>query len=121
MVLEMLAGRYAVCSLDEASLPDGELVSLTTGKGEISLVCEEAKIPAGCRAETGWRALRVQGPLGFTLIGILAELSRILADAGVSIFALSTYDTDYLLVKQECIDTAERALSAQGHTVISSQ
>lgn len=114
----MLKKTYAVCRLNKATLPDGEFVSLTMSGGEISLVCEVTKMPCGCRAETGWRALRVKGPLDFSLTGILADLSGVLARAGVSIFALSTYDTDYIFVKQVRLEDAQNALTTHGHTVI---
>ncbi len=114
----MLKKTYAVCRLNKAALPDGEFVSLTMSGGEISLVCEETKMPCGCRAETGWRALRVKGPLDFSLTGILADLSGVLVRAGVSIFALSTYDTDYIFVKQVRLEDAKNALTTHGHTVI---
>lgn len=118
MKLVALKQRYAVCALEKPYLPDGEFVSLTISGGEVSLVCEEDKMPEKCIAETGWRALRVQGPLDFSLIGILAALAGTLAGAGVSVFALSTYETDYLLVKQQSLDTAVQALRQHGHDVI---
>lgn len=117
MELEQLKGRFAVCALKDAALPDGEFVSLTVSGGEVSLVCEEEKAPGGCRAETGWRALRIKGPLDFSLIGILAEVSAILAGAGVSLFAVSTFETDYVLVKDESLALAIRSLEARGHQV----
>ncbi|KAK9693538.1 hypothetical protein K7432_013879 [Basidiobolus ranarum] len=67
--------------------------------------------------ENDWRCLKVQGPLDFSLIGILANLSSTLADAEVSIFAISTYDTDYLLVKQDSVDRAQEVLVKVGHTI----
>lgn len=118
MIIEVLKPHFAVCKLHQPVVPGGSLVSLTVGGGEISLVCEQAHMPPDCAAETGWRALRVQGPLEFSLTGILAELSGALAQAGISIFALSTYDTDYLLVKQEKLEQAADALFAQGHSII---
>ena len=117
MKLILLKQRFAVCALEKPYLPDGELVSLTISGGEVSLVCEQDKRPSGCKAETDWRALKVQGPLDFSLVGILASLAGALAHAGVSIFALSTYETDYLLVKQHSLDKAIQALEQQGHTV----
>lgn len=118
MEFERLKGRFAVCALKDAALPDGEFVSLTMSGGEISLVCEEKKAPRACRKETGWRALRIKGPLGFSLIGILAEVSAILADAGVSLFAVSTFETDYVLVKNVSLPLATRSLEARGHRVL---
>jgi len=115
MTLELLEKEYAVCRLDKQVLPDGEFVSLTMSGGEISLVCEAAAAPGGGAVERGWRGLRVAGVLDFSLVGILASLTSALAEAGVSVFAVSTYDTDYLFVKEENLDTAIRALSAHGH------
>ena len=81
------------------------------------MVCEEASVPENIPAERGWRALKVQGPLAFSMVGVLAELSSLLAGAGVSIFVLSTFDTDYLLVKEEKLEAAVRALIEAGHQV----
>lgn len=78
---------------------------------------EEAKVPEGVVAERGWVALRVAGILDFSLVGILASLTAPLAEAGISVFALSTYNTDYLLVRQNFLEQAIAALSAAGHTV----
>ena len=118
MVIEELRPQFAVCKLQQPVMPGGRFVSLTVGGGEISLVCEQAHMPPDCIAETGWRALRVQGPLEFSLTGVLAELSGALARADISIFALSTYDTDYLLVKHEKLEQAVGALAAQGHSFV---
>jgi len=123
MKLDVLAETYAVCRLDpqgglaEWALPPARarLWSLTVTADEISLVCPAAAVPDGPLCEAGWRALRVAGPLDFGLVGILAELSGLLARAGVSLFALSTYDTDYLLVKAEALEAACDALRAGGH------
>jgi len=98
-------------------LPDGEFVSLTMIGGEVSLVCEEGKAPKGCIMECGWRALRIKGPLDFSLVGILANVSGVLAQAEVSIFAVSTYETDYVLVKQDSLEQAIKSLEAHGHTI----
>lgn len=115
-------GRFAVCRLRaEAPLADwmwtGALVSVTRRADELSVVCDEAAVPDGIQAETGWRALTVAGPLDFALTGILAELATVLAGAGVSIFALSTFDTDVLLVRDDALATAISALEMAGHTV----
>ncbi len=118
MEFELLKSRFAVCALKEPVLPQGEFVSLTISGGEVSLVCEEEKAPQGCKAEFGWRALRVKGPLDFSLVGILAHISSVLAEAGVSLFAVSTYETDYVLVKEESAGRAIEALKENGHTVV---
>ncbi len=82
---------------------------------EISLVCATADVPACATArEDGWRAFRIQGPLDFSLVGILAKLSAVLAERGIGIFAVSTYNTDYILVKAENFRPALAALSEAG-------
>lgn len=116
MEFELLKKRFAVCALADPALPTGEFVSLTISGGEVSLVCEEDKAPVGCKAETGWRALKIIGPLDFSLVGIFADVSAVLAQAKVSIFAVSTYETDYVLVKEESLKRALQALETKGHT-----
>ena len=86
---------------------------------ELSLVCRTQDAPAHTVArEDGWRAFRVQGELDFSLTGILAGLADILAKAGIGIFAVSTYNTDYILVKQEHFDRALGLLEAAGHKIV---
>ncbi len=120
--LEVLPERLAICRLDpEDGLvdwdPSGDFMSITFTETEISVVCEEAVAPAGAKFERGWRCLRVDGPLEFEMVGVLASLTHALADAGVSVFALSTYETDYLLVRGTVLDQAIEALEGGGHTV----
>ena len=121
-VLVVLPGRYAVCRLDpgEAIPPlslDQRFWSITHTRDELSLVLPQESAPDGCRAEEGWRCLQVMGPLDFDLTGVLASLAAPLARAGISIFSVSTYDTDYLLVREEDLNSAERVLTESGHTV----
>ena len=85
---------------------------------ETSIVCEEGRVPDGVQADTGWRAFKVAGPLDFSLTGILLAMAVPLAEAGVGIFAVSTYDTDYVLVKQGSLDAAVSALRSAGHVVV---
>ena len=120
--LEVLPERLAICRLDpEDGLvdwdPSGDFLSITFTEAEISVVCDEAVAPADADCERGWRCLRVDGPLDFELVGVLASLTRALAEAGVSVFALSTYETDYLLVRGAVLDRAITALEGAGHTV----
>ncbi len=125
LTLELMAGRYAVCRLDAdaetpswATAPAGAaFVSITRTGAELSVVCGEEAVPAGVRCEAGWRCLRVKGPLGFGVTGILASLAGPLASSGVSLFAVSTYDTDYLLVQQRDLDRGVFALERAGHAV----
>lgn len=122
LTLSVLSGEYAVCQLPEDAAPpawalSGELWTLTRAPGELSVVCGAAQVPAGVRAQKGWAALRLHGPFEFTLTGVLAGVLNPLRDAGVGIFALSTFDTDYVLVAQERLPDAVAALRAAGHTV----
>lgn len=93
------------------------LRAVTVTPAEISIVCPEEHTPEGARREDGWRALEVAGPLDFALTGILAALTVPLAEAAVSVFAVSTYDTDYLLVRAGELVEAVRVLEAAGHRV----
>ena len=79
------------------------------------MVCPEARVAPGVRREGGWRCLRVRGPLAFSETGVLASLASPLAAAGVPIFVLSTFDTDYLLIPGDRLETALRALATAGH------
>jgi hypothetical protein len=105
----------SVCRLPAgAAVPESLLresfVSITRTAEELSIVCRSAAVPAGAAEEGPWRALKVAGPLDFSLTGILTSLTRPLAEAGISVFALSTYDTDYLLVPAEQAEAAMAAL-----------
>ena len=120
MTLERLDPRLSICKLGglPEELPDAELCFLAKTDKEISLVCPEELVPAGAYIrDDGWRAFRISGQLDFSLIGILSKISGILADAGIGIFAVSTYDTDYVLVKEEAFGRALEALEAGGYTV----
>lgn len=111
--LELLKKEYAVCRAD-APFPvpkGGEFLSITETAGEFSVVMEASAVPEGIRREGPWRAIKVCGALDFSLVGILADISGVLRDAGVSIFAVSTFDTDYILIKSEALDQAVQALT----------
>ena len=121
--LQLLPEMLAVCRLEpDASVPDwamqGSFSSITRTANEVSIVCAESGLPEGAKAERGWRALRVEGPLDFALTGVLARLAKPLAEMGISIFALSTYDTDYVLVRDRDVRSAVAALRAAGHHVV---
>lgn len=92
----------------------GQFFSITHSVDELSIVCPQKSIPNTLIAEMNWRCLRVEGPLDFGMVGILSGLSKALADAGVSIFAISTYSTDYILVKSDAFLKALLALEAIG-------
>jgi hypothetical protein len=120
--LALVPGTFVVCRLgpDEAvppGLTEGRLVSITRTPHELSIVCAASLAPPSARCEGAWRCLEVQGPLPFSATGILASLAVPLAAAGVSIFAISTFDTDYLLVQEAQLAQAVAALAAAGHQV----
>ncbi len=120
--LELVPGSYAVCRLEaDQPLPgwaaNGPFVSLTRTDAELSIVCPQEQVPATVRSEPGWCCLRVKGPLGFGMTGILASLAGPLAGSGVSIFVVSTYDTDYLMVQARDLERAVAALERAGHAV----
>lgn len=121
MTLRVLAGRFSICRLDEKAeapaAPRDGFYSVTRRAGELSIVCAELLAPAGARVQPGWRVLEVEGPLDFALVGILAALTAALAAAEVSVFAISTFDTDFVLVSEAKLDTAVAALTAAGHEV----
>ncbi|HYN22180.1 MAG TPA: ACT domain-containing protein, partial [Thermoanaerobaculia bacterium] len=120
--LMLLADRLAVCRLDpEADLPspacrDG-FWSVTRTAEEISVVLPESAAQPEWRIEAGWRAFQVAGPLAFGLTGVVASLTLPLAEAGVPVFVLSTFDTDYLLVKELDLERAREALAGAGHAL----
>ena len=120
--LQVLAGRYAVARLTAADprprWADGPgFTSVTRTTDELSVVCDEARVPGEVSCERGFRCLKVAGPLAFSEIGVLAALAQPLADAGISIFAVSTFDTDYLLVRGSDLPAAAIALRSAGHQI----
>ena len=117
-----LPDLFAVCKLSASAAPPawaaaGAFSSLTRSPTELSIVCREQDVPLDVNAERGWRCLRVAGPLEFSLVGILASLLDPLAQAGIAVFVVSTFDTDYLLFKADSFDRAALALGAAGHEV----
>lgn len=119
--LTVVEGEFAVWRLDPVepmpSLGMGSLVSVTRTEDELSIVSRSTEVAAGATAESGWRCLRVEGPMAFDETGVLADLSAPLARAEIPIFVISTYDTDYLLVKAADFDRACSTLSDEGHSI----
>jgi len=120
--LALLPGRLTVARLPgTAPLPawaDGPgLVSITRREGELSIVCADGRVPSDVRAERGWRALEVAGPIDFQVVGLLHALTGPLARAGISVFAIATFDTDLLLVREATLSDAVKALREAGHRV----
>lgn len=85
---------------------------------ELSIVCEESRIPAEVRIEKGWVALKLEGPFPFAMTGVLTSFLQPLAEAGIPIFAVSTFDTDYVLMKREKLEPAMETLQAAGHEMV---
>ena len=116
-------GRYAICRLEpQASVPEWALqseffYSITRTNTELSVVCADESLPNGIHAERDRRLLQIEGTLAFTLTGVLAALATPLATAGISIFAVSTYDTDYILVAEKDLLATKQVLEAAGHTI----
>jgi len=121
MDLTLEDGHLSVCRLDaDTSWPEPGapgIWSVTRTADELSVVCPQGQEPDGARVEPGWRVFRVAGPLAFDLVGVVASLATPLANAGVGIFIVSTFDTDLLLVKEADIDRALSALRSAGHVV----
>jgi len=122
LTLERMRDRYAVARLDpEAEIPpwarSSTFACVTRTRHELSIVCDEAHVPADVTAQRGFCGLRVEGPLDFSETGILASLAGPLARAGISIFAVSTYDTDYLFVPAAQERETVEVLLAAGHTL----
>ena len=114
---------YGVCRLSPSDpIPDwslqGEFFSVSRTAEEISIVCAETQIPSTVQCERGWRMFRIAGMLDFALIGIVAGISAALASAQLGIFVLSTYNTDYILVKQADFSAAVSAFQAAGYEVL---
>jgi len=120
--LSVLPGSLAMVRLAaNAALPpwatQGGFFSVTRTDDELSIVCPADRVPSGVRAETGFRALKVHGPFALSEIGVLAALVAPLAAAKVSVFVISTFDTDYLLVNEKQLPAAVGALRGDGHQV----
>ncbi|QOX64948.1 ACT domain-containing protein [Anoxybacterium hadale] len=121
MELKIIDADFSVCQIKDIQAVDFSKEYVFVGKTdeELSLVCSTDSVPQECiAAEEGWKAFRVQGILDFSLVGILSKLSSILADSGISIFAVSTFNTDYILVKKERLEEAARILERNGFEVI---
>jgi hypothetical protein len=123
LTMKILNEKYGVCRLHKTELisewaQNGDFFSITRTSDELSIVCSQNNIPNEVKCEKDWRILKIEGPLDFSLIGILASISTILAQKGVSIFAISTYDTDYILVKNKDMDNAKESLIKEKYEVI---
>ena len=123
LTLTILAETFAVSKLDKgAPIPgwasSGGWWSITRTDDELSVVCPEPLLPADVISNRGWKCIKVAGPLDFALTGVLASLLKPLAEASISVFSVSTFDTDYLLVKTESLAATARLLSLAGHRIL---
>ncbi len=123
MNLEILSGEYRVCRLNpESPVPDwatqGRVYTVTRTEEELSILCRSEQVPVDVEQETHWRAMEVEGPLDFNEIGILAGLLQPLAQAGIPVFVLSTYLTDYLFLKENHLAKAIAVLQRAGNTLL---
>ena len=120
--LTAFSWELAVCGLaGDAVVPEwatrGAFHAIVRSPGELTLVCDAALVPSEVKAQTGWRCFGLKGPIPFTETGVLSSLAVPLAKAGIGIFVISTFDTDYLLVPGPRFEEAKRVLSAAGHRV----
>ena len=123
LTMKLLKEKYGVCRLDKNELipkwaQNSDFFSITKTCDELSIVCSEDDIPIDIKCEKDWRILKIEGPLDFSLIGILASISTILAQNEISVFAISTYDTDYILVKNKDLSNAIQSLIKERYEVI---
>lgn len=119
--LRLLPETFAVCRFpadaDVPSWATGEFVSITRTAEELSIVCAEEGVPGDVRAERDWRCFQLQGPIAFTETGVIAGLTAPLADAGIGVFVVSTFDTDYVLVKSADVENVARLWRHSGRHV----
>ena len=121
MELTLLPDTLAICRLpQEAPIPQwalaGDFYAVFRSREELSIVCPDGHPPSDIEADCRWRAFKVRGPLPLTEIGIIASLTALLAEAGIAVFVVSTFDTDYLLVKKPDLSKAVRVLGSR-HTI----
>lgn len=118
--LHVLKQELAVCRLEAPppeTPPSARFWSLTRTENETSLICSVELAPGDCPCERGWIAFEVEGPFEFNVVGVMARLSGCLAEARLSVLAVATFDTDYLLVRKRELENAVAALEEDGHIV----
>ena len=123
LTMKLIKEKYGVCRINPNELipewaQNSDFFSITKTCDELSIVCSQDDIPNDIQCEKDWKILKIEGPLDFSLIGILASISTILAQKGISIFAISTYDTDYILVKNKDIDNTIESLVKERYEII---
>ncbi len=124
MQIKALGYELTVCKIKSfhSDIVKNGFYFLSQTDEELSLVCETENTPPDTTdREDGWKAFRIEGVLDFSLVGILAPIASLLADARIGIFAVSTYNTDYVLVKKENFDAALDLLAKNGYTIVNQQ
>jgi len=120
MKIKILEPEFAICQINDLKTVnyDDEFLFLSKTDDEISLVCIANAVPIdACKCDLGWSAFRIDAVLDFSLVGILASITSLLAANQIAVFAISTYNTDYVLVKSENIKNAINILKANGYDV----
>jgi hypothetical protein len=122
MLLELFEGEYSVYKFDtehqiDKSILEEDFLSLTRTKDELSIVTKSGSIEQYDKVEDGWRIIKIIGTLDFSLIGIISRISTILANENISVFVISTYNTDYIMVKRENIENAIKALRENDYEI----
>lgn len=122
IAMKLLKEKYAVCQMGASEdFPQwsnkGEFISVTRTAEELSIVCNQESVPHGVKAEKDWNILQVEGQLDFSLVGILAKISTILANKSISIFVISTFNTDFIMVKDKDRENAIKELSQNGYEI----
>ena len=120
--LTVLGERLSICRLDASEevpvwATGSSFFSVTRTRDELCVVCPEDVVPESISPERGWRAFRLEGTFDLSMVGVLASVASPLAEAGASIFVVSTFDTDYVLVREEQLDLAVDTLRARGYSV----
>ena len=123
LTMKLIKEKYGVCRINPNELipewaQNSDFFSITKTCDELSIVCSQDAIPNDIKCEKDWKILKIEGPLDFSLVGILSSISTILAQKGISIFAISTYDTDYIFVKNKDIDNAIESLIKERYEII---
>jgi hypothetical protein len=123
LTMKLAQGTFCVARLEkDALVPEwinrASFYSLTRTDDELSIVCLQDSVPLDCKVEKDWKILKILGVLDFSLIGILASISTLLAENKISIFVISTFDTDYILIKNDKIETAISILTTNNYEII---
>lgn len=119
--LSLLPANVAICRLEpDAPIPNwakGVFVSITRTTDELSIVCDQEEVPEAVKAERGWNCFRVGGKLDFSMVGVIAVLTTALAEADISVFVVSSFDTDFVIVREADVETAADVLRQARHEV----